>query len=98
MQALLSSFTCLLAWWIGRRTFSPLAGWCAGVLAATYWPWVYFDAELQDAAVAIKKGKERRVKPAADDCIASPPPARSIRLQRTSLPKIARSVFSLCPP
>ncbi|MEE9162617.1 MAG: glycosyltransferase family 39 protein, partial [Candidatus Neomarinimicrobiota bacterium] len=53
VQALLSSFTCLLAWWIARRTFSPLAGWCAGVLAATYWPWVYFDAELQDVPLGL---------------------------------------------
>ena len=53
VQAVLSSFTCLLAWWIARRTFSPLAGWCAGVLAATYWPWVYFDAELQDVPLGL---------------------------------------------
>jgi len=52
-QAVLSSFTCLLAWWIARRTFSPPAGWCAGLLAATYWPWVYFDAELQDVPLAL---------------------------------------------
>jgi len=53
VQALLSSVTCLLVWWIARRTFSPLAGWCAGVLAATYWPWVYFDAELQDVPLGL---------------------------------------------
>lgn len=53
VQAVLSSFTCLLVWWVARRTFSPLAGWCAGLLAATYWPWVYFDAELQDVPLAL---------------------------------------------
>ncbi len=53
LQAILSSLTCVLAGWVAWQAFGRLAGWCAGFLAAGYWPWIYFDAELQDVALSL---------------------------------------------
>ena len=52
-QAVLAAFSCLLAFRLAVRAFGGVAGWAAALLAATYWPWIYADAELQDPPVAI---------------------------------------------
>jgi tetratricopeptide (TPR) repeat protein len=53
VQAVLSALSCLLIYGLGRRTFGPAAGLGAGLLAATYWPWIYFDGELQDVSLSL---------------------------------------------
>lgn len=46
VQAVLGSASCVLVYWLGARVFSERVGRLAGVVAATYWPLIYFDAEL----------------------------------------------------
>jgi len=53
LQALLSALSCLLVLRLARQTFGRPAGWAAALLAATYWPWVYFDGELQDVPLTL---------------------------------------------
>ena len=45
-QAGLSAFACGFIFLIGRRVFGRLVGAAAGVLAATYWLYLYFSGEL----------------------------------------------------
>jgi len=45
-QALLGSLSCLLIYWLGRRVFGRFEGAAAGLMAATYWVFIYFDGEL----------------------------------------------------
>ncbi|MBN2563224.1 MAG: glycosyltransferase family 39 protein, partial [Phycisphaerae bacterium] len=46
VQAVLGSLSCGLLFLIGRQVFSRTAGILAGLGAATYWIFLYFDAEL----------------------------------------------------
>jgi len=53
LQAGLAALSCLLAFRIAGRAFGGAAGWAAALLTATYWPWIYADAELQDPPLTI---------------------------------------------
>lgn len=46
VQALLGSLSCLLIYWLGLRVFGRFEGAAAGLMAATYWIFIYFDGEL----------------------------------------------------
>ncbi len=46
IQAAMGAVSCGLVFLIGRRVFSTLTGTAAGIVAATYWIFLYFDAEL----------------------------------------------------
>ena len=46
VQAVLGSLSCCLLFMIGRRFFSRSAGVIAGLAAASYWIFLYYDAEL----------------------------------------------------
>jgi tetratricopeptide (TPR) repeat protein len=52
-QAVLSGLSCLLVAGLARDLYGRLAGIAAGLLAATYWPWIYFDGELQDVPLTL---------------------------------------------
>ena len=52
-QALLSSLSCLLIVFLAHRLFGRFAAGAAGLLAAFYWPWAYFDGELQDVPLTL---------------------------------------------
>jgi len=46
VQAVIGSLSCGLLYLVGRSIFSRAAGAIAGVMAATYWIFIYYDAEL----------------------------------------------------
>ena len=46
VQLLMGSLSCLLIYWLGKKTFNPLVGKIAGVLAAAYGTFIYFEGEL----------------------------------------------------
>ncbi len=46
VQALLGSLNCLLIFLLGRMIFSPGVGAAAGIIAAGYGPFLFWDAEL----------------------------------------------------
>ena len=52
-QALSGTAVCLLVLHLGRRAFSPAAGWIAAGTAALYGPFLYFEGELLPAALAV---------------------------------------------
>lgn len=45
-QAIVGAFNCVLLYLIGRRCFGRIAATIAGLVAASYWPLIYFDGEL----------------------------------------------------
>ena len=45
-QAAMGAITCVSLCWLGRKTFSPAAGWLAACMAAMYGPSIYFEGEL----------------------------------------------------
>ena len=51
-QAAMGAVTCVSLYWLGRKTFSPAAGWLAACMAAMYGPFIYFDGELLPAGPA----------------------------------------------
>ena len=53
LQALSGTAVCLLVFHLGRRAFSPAAGWVAAGAAALYGPFLYFEGELLPAALAV---------------------------------------------
>ena len=53
MQALSGTTVCLLVLYLGRRAFSPAAGWIAAGAAALYGPFLYFEGELLPASLAV---------------------------------------------
>lgn len=53
LQAPLGAATVVLTTLLGRRLGGPLAGWVAGVLAATSWVLVYFDGEFLIPVLAV---------------------------------------------
>jgi len=46
IQCVMGSASCVLVYLIGREAFGRAVGWIAGLAAATYWIFVYFDGEL----------------------------------------------------
>lgn len=46
LQMLLGALNCSLIYHLGRQVFSENAGRIAGILAAVYWPFIYFDGEF----------------------------------------------------
>ena len=46
IQAAMGAVSCGLIFLIGRRVFGTATGAAAGIVAATYWIFLYFDAEL----------------------------------------------------
>lgn len=52
-QALSGTAVCLLVFHLGRRAFSPAAGWIAAGAAALYGPFLYFEGELLPASLAV---------------------------------------------
>ena len=52
LQAAMGAVTCVSLFWLGRKTFSPAAGWLAACMAAMYGPFIYFDGELLPAGPA----------------------------------------------
>ncbi len=53
VQALSGTAVCLLVFHLGRRAFSPAAGWIAAAAAALYGPFLYFEGELLPASLAV---------------------------------------------
>jgi len=53
VQVVLGSLSCVLVYLIGTRTFSFGVGIVAGLAAAGYWIFLYFDAELLDATLSM---------------------------------------------
>ncbi len=53
LQAISGTAVCLLILHLGRRAFSPAAGWIAAGAAAVYGPFLYFEGELLPAALAV---------------------------------------------
>ena len=53
VQALSGTAVCLLVFHLGRRAFSPAAGWIAAGAAALYGPFLYFEGELLPASLAV---------------------------------------------
>ena len=53
LQAVSGTAACLLVFHLGRRAFSPAAGWIAAGAAAVYGPFLYFEGELLPAALAV---------------------------------------------
>lgn len=45
-QAIVGALNCVLVYLIGRRCFGRIAGLLGGLVAATYWPLIYYDGEL----------------------------------------------------
>lgn len=52
-QAILSSLTCLGIAALAGRLYGGVAAAGAALLAAAYWPWIYFDGELQDVPLTL---------------------------------------------
>ncbi len=52
-QAVLGALGCVLVLALGRRIFGPGAGLIGGLLAAVYWPWIFFDAWLLNTELVI---------------------------------------------
>lgn len=53
VQALFGSASCVLVYLLGRTAFSDRVGRLAGLVAAGYWPLIYFDAELLIPSLGI---------------------------------------------
>ena len=53
LQALAGTATCLLVCKLGRTVFSPTVGWVAGLGAALYGPFLYFEGELLPTTWAV---------------------------------------------
>lgn len=53
VQALLSSLTAVLIYWIGLRVFGAWSGALAGVFAALYGPLLYYDALLLKVSLSL---------------------------------------------
>lgn len=53
LQALAGTATCLLVCKLGRAVFSPTVGWVAGLGAALYGPFLYFEGELLPTTWAV---------------------------------------------
>ena len=53
VQAIIGALNCGLLFIIGRRVFGRTVGVLSGVAAATYWIFVYFDAELLSPVVIV---------------------------------------------
>jgi len=45
-QAFLSSISCVLLYWLGKKLFDTRAGLIAAFIMAVYWPSIYFSGEL----------------------------------------------------
>lgn len=45
-QAVIGALNCVLVYLIGRRCFGRSAGALGGLVAASYWPLIYYDGEL----------------------------------------------------
>jgi 4-amino-4-deoxy-L-arabinose transferase-like glycosyltransferase len=52
-QALLSSVSAVIVYWIGRAVFGTRSGSIAGLLAALYGPWLYYDALLLKVSLSL---------------------------------------------
>lgn len=53
LQALAGTATCLIVCTLGRTVFSPTVGWVAGLGAALYGPFLYFEGELLPTSWAV---------------------------------------------
>ena len=53
VQASSGTAVCLLIYSLGCRLFSPGVGWLAAGIAALYGPFLYFEAELLPAGIAV---------------------------------------------
>jgi len=53
VQAAVGTATCVLLFFLGRRTFSPSTGWMAAGMAALYGPFIYFEGELLPVGLAL---------------------------------------------
>ena len=53
LQALAGTATCLIVFKLGRTVFSPTVGWVAGLGAALYGPFLYFEGELLPTSWAV---------------------------------------------
>ena len=53
IQAALGALNCILIYSLGRRIFSLGLGFAAGILAALYGPFIFFDAEFLPSALAL---------------------------------------------
>lgn len=53
LQALAGTATCLIVCTLGRTVFSPTVGWLAGLGAALYGPFLYFEGELLPTSWAV---------------------------------------------
>ena len=53
LQALAGTATCLIVCKLGRTVFSPTVGWVAGLGAALYGPFLYFEGELLPTSWAV---------------------------------------------
>ena len=53
LQALAGTATCLIVCTLGRAVFSPTVGWVAGLGAALYGPFLYFEGELLPTSWAV---------------------------------------------
>lgn len=53
LQALAGTATCLIVCTLGRSVFSPTVGWLAGLGAALYGPFLYFEGELLPTSWAV---------------------------------------------
>lgn len=53
LQALAGTATCLIVCKLGRAVFSPTVGWLAGLAAAWYGPFLYFEGELLPTTWAV---------------------------------------------
>lgn len=45
--------TCLLVWRLGRLWYGPQVGLAGAAIAATYWPLIYYEAELHEAFLLV---------------------------------------------
>ena len=52
-QGVLGALGCVYVFLITRKLFGGAAGYVAGVAAAIYWPWIFFDAWLLNTELVI---------------------------------------------
>ena len=53
VQAVVGAGTCVLLFFLGCRAFSPSVGCLAGLMAALYGPFIYFEGELLPVGLAL---------------------------------------------
>jgi len=53
VQFILGSLSCVLIYVLGRRFYGPRVAAIAGVIAALYWPYIYFEGELLIPALLL---------------------------------------------